>query len=254
MGLEKELFTEEDLHSFTELEFEIYNFIRQNGNKIPYMTIRELSEEAHVSTTTVVNFCKKLGCDGFSEFKVIYKLWRKKKNNAFIEPLDVSLEVFWNHVVTKEFTDMLDTVSQLVHDAKFLVMVGFGNSAVMARYATNYFSTLGKFCSCIENPFYDLGTIDLDAGVIIMFSVSGEVKNFLPLFNVSKNSKTTLVSITNNGNNMLAKLSHYNIPYHVRYDVLPGIMSFMDYTTQVPVMYIIETLAKKAYALMLEET
>jgi len=53
------MFTEKEIMSFNELEFEIYNFILNNSAKIPYMTIRELAGEAHVSTTTILHFCKK---------------------------------------------------------------------------------------------------------------------------------------------------------------------------------------------------
>ncbi|STS85123.1 phosphosugar-binding transcriptional regulator [Klebsiella pneumoniae] len=34
------------------------------------MTIRELAEAAGVSTTTVLRFCRKLQCEGYSEFRV----------------------------------------------------------------------------------------------------------------------------------------------------------------------------------------
>ena len=37
------------------------------------MKIRELADGAHVSTTTVLRFCKKVGCEGYSEFKLRLK-------------------------------------------------------------------------------------------------------------------------------------------------------------------------------------
>ena len=40
-----------------------------------YMTIRELAEAAGVSTTTVLRFCRKLQCEGYSEFRVRFKLY-----------------------------------------------------------------------------------------------------------------------------------------------------------------------------------
>ncbi len=37
------------------------------------MKIRELAEEVHVSTTTILRFCKKVGCEGYSEFRLKLK-------------------------------------------------------------------------------------------------------------------------------------------------------------------------------------
>jgi len=249
-----ELFHPDVIQTFTMLEFEVFNYIRQNGSKIPYMTIRELSEEAHVSTTTIVNFCKKLNCDGFSEFKVKYKLWKSMRDDFLVEPLDVSLQDFEERVRTKEYNDLLDQVAGVIHEAKNIIMIGFGTSAIMARYASNYFSILGKFCSYIENPFYEARTVDLDDSVIMMFSVSGEACYLLPFFDVSKKNKMKFISVTNNGNNTMAKLSDYNIPYYVKHDIIPhSTHQYMDFTTQIPVIYIIESLAKKAYKLSLSE-
>lgn len=36
------------------------------------MRIRELADEAHVSTTTILRFCKKLKCEGYSDLNIAY--------------------------------------------------------------------------------------------------------------------------------------------------------------------------------------
>ena len=51
-----------------------------NRKKVMYMRIRELADEAHVSTTTILRFCKKLKCEGFSEFKVRFKMYIEEEN------------------------------------------------------------------------------------------------------------------------------------------------------------------------------
>ncbi|WP_441299921.1 MurR/RpiR family transcriptional regulator [Breznakia sp. PFB1-11] len=43
------------------------------------MKIRDVAEAAHVSTTTVLRFCKKVGCDGYAEFKIKYRMELEKK-------------------------------------------------------------------------------------------------------------------------------------------------------------------------------
>ena len=63
-----------------ELELSLYSYIMMNRKKVMYMRIRELADEAHVSTTTILRFCKKLKCEGFSEFKVRFKMYIEEEN------------------------------------------------------------------------------------------------------------------------------------------------------------------------------
>lgn len=63
------MFSAEQIRSLNVLEMEVYRYVMDHQTTIPYMRIRELANAAHVSTTTVLRFCKKLDCDGYSEFK-----------------------------------------------------------------------------------------------------------------------------------------------------------------------------------------
>ena len=56
------MFTHEMIKSFNQLEMDVYNYIIGNEEKVVYMKVRELAEEVHVSTTTILRFCKKVGC------------------------------------------------------------------------------------------------------------------------------------------------------------------------------------------------
>ena len=67
------MFTHEMIKSFNQLEMDVYNYIISNEEKVVYMKVRELAEEVHVSTTTILRFCKKVGCEGYSEFRLKLK-------------------------------------------------------------------------------------------------------------------------------------------------------------------------------------
>lgn len=72
------MFSNDAIASFNELETSIYNYISQNLEKVAYMRIRELADETHVSSATILRFCRKLNCEGFSEFKVKLKMYLEK--------------------------------------------------------------------------------------------------------------------------------------------------------------------------------
>ena len=67
------MFTHEMIKSFNQLEMDVYNYIISNEEKVVYMKVRELAEAVHVSTTTILRFCKKVGCEGYSEFRLKLK-------------------------------------------------------------------------------------------------------------------------------------------------------------------------------------
>ena len=73
------MFSYEVLQSFNNLEMLVYNYVMEHRHEVQYMTIRELAEAVHVSTSTVVRFCKKAGCDGYSEFRVQFKMFLKEE-------------------------------------------------------------------------------------------------------------------------------------------------------------------------------
>ena len=63
------VFTYNQVSSLNETEVHIYNYVLNNKEKVLDESIRELAHDAHVSTATIVRFCKKLGCEGFLELK-----------------------------------------------------------------------------------------------------------------------------------------------------------------------------------------
>ena len=52
------MFSYEIIQSLNSLELSLYEYIMTNSKKVIYMRIRELADEAHVSTTTILRFCK----------------------------------------------------------------------------------------------------------------------------------------------------------------------------------------------------
>ena len=57
---------------FTKREIEVLNFIKENPNLVLNMTIGELANQTFSSNTTIIRICKKLGFNGFRDFKIEY--------------------------------------------------------------------------------------------------------------------------------------------------------------------------------------
>ena len=78
--------------------------------------------------------------------------------------------------------------------------------------------------------------------VVIALSVTGETKEVVDLLNRFKISNCNILSITNQSNSTIAKISDWNISYNM--DMLRTNGGY-NATTQVPVLFLIETLARR---------
>ena len=149
------MFTAQALKSLNELEMLVYQYVMEHRFAVPYMRIRELATEAHVSTTTVLHFCKKMGCEGFSQFK--WKLKEEGGTNARDKDISDSLselQTFFWRVGTPAYQEKLENAAAISARMERIFMVGIGNSGSIASYGARYFSNLGKFALCVSDPFY----------------------------------------------------------------------------------------------------
>ena len=139
------MFTVDKIQGLNELELSVYEYVIQHKAVIPYMRIRELAAEAHVSTTTILRFCKKMGCDGYNEFK--YKLKESMGQKSIQQlPEDIAeMRAFFERVENTGFQEKLEKAASMIVRADRVIMVGIGNSGYIGEYAARYFTNLGKF-------------------------------------------------------------------------------------------------------------
>ncbi|KYD09102.1 MurR/RpiR family transcriptional regulator [Heyndrickxia sporothermodurans] len=233
------MFTNEVISSFNDLEISLYNYITKHSDKVIYMRIRELADQTHVSTSTILRFCRKLNCEGFSEFKVKLKLHLDRNEEANLKSTKHYLSEFVERTMKGNFESYIQETAELVAHAEKVIFVGTGSSGILAEFGARYFSSLGKFSSFIKDPFYPINSKDLNDSAAIILSVSGETDYTLRLANLLKEEGSKIISITNSKNCTLAKMSDINIAYYVT-EVHLGEANI---TTQIPVIYILEETA-----------
>ncbi|WP_138420124.1 MurR/RpiR family transcriptional regulator [Aquibacillus sediminis] len=239
------MFTNEQIAGFSELEFALYNYIISNEEKVVYMRVRDLAQETHVSTTSILRFCKKIGCDGFSEFKVKLKLHLEKNNNddhTIINPKSAVNE-FLQRTLTHDFEDNIQHIASVIAKANNVIFIGAGSSGILAEYGSRYFSGFKKFALYIKDPFLPIHGNYLKDSITIVLSVSGESPTTLSQVNQFKQEGSKIVSITNHSDCSLAKISDYNLSYYITTEYIGD----SNLTTQIPVVYLLESLAKATY-------
>lgn len=240
------MFSAQELKSLNELEMLVYQYVTEHRSAVPYMRIRELATEAHVSTTTVLHFCKKMGCEGFSQFK-----WKLKEENGMDSPeKDIpdalsELQTFFWRAGTPAYQEKLEQAAAIIARMERIFMVGIGNSGSIASYGARYFSNLGKFALCVSDPFYPITLADCSNAAALVFSVSGEPQEVIKLAHDLRQRGCTLIAVTAGESCTLAQVCDLVLPY---YTVIrrTGPENY-DLTSQIPAVYLLESLARRVH-------
>lgn len=239
------MFGYEVLQSYNELEMLVYNYVMDHKEEVRYMTIRELSDAVHVSTSTIIRFCKKTGCDGYSEFRVQFKLFLKEEQEnkkKMLQDNGVDEIMYFLHSVTSTaYEESIVKVTEMIQEARQLIFIGIGTSGILGKYGARYFSNIGKFSQHIEDPYYPIGN-DMEETIVIALSESGETQQTLKLAERFKRHNCRIFSITNGSSCTLAKMSDYNLAYYVPKHL---VQDEYNITTQVPVIYLLETIGRR---------
>ncbi len=237
------MFNYEIIQSLNDLELLLYRYIMKNAEKVVYMRIRELSDEAHVSTTTILRFCKKVDCEGYSEFKVKLKMHiQKNEENKISDDTSIIID-FFRRLDNSELDRKLNVVCDFIKEARNVIFIGTGTSGILCKYAARYFSSIGRFAMYIDDPYFPRNYKMYEESVIIAISVSGETPTVIDHISNLKREHSTVISITNSENCTIAKISDLNISYYVQREKI----GISDITTQIPVLYIIESIGKRLH-------
>ncbi|WP_029191016.1 MurR/RpiR family transcriptional regulator [Ornithinibacillus scapharcae] len=240
------MFSNEVIRFFNELEISIYNYVVKNADKVIYMRIRELADETHVSTATILRFCKKLHCEGFSEFKVKLKMHINENNQKpVINSTQYALADFFERTLRGDLDEKIKEAALQVSNADNVIFFGIGSSGILAEYGARYFSSLGKFSMYIKDPLFPIQSKLMVNSVTIALSVTGENSFTVTHLNQLKQKGSKIISITNNKLSTIARISDINIPYFVTEEFSEE----ANITTQVPVVYILESMGREIHKL-----
>ncbi|ELQ6123938.1 MurR/RpiR family transcriptional regulator [Cronobacter dublinensis] len=236
------MFTHSAVASLNNLEMMVYKFVVKNRDKVMYMTIRELADAAGVSTTTVLRFCRKLNCEGYSEFRVRFKLYLEQNEPQQANFGASEIISFFRSVNNDEFDALLEEAVDIILESERIIFVGAGTSGALAKYGARFFSNVGKFSNHIDDPYFPVTNDMAKNALAIVLSVSGETEEILRFASQFSLHRCKVLSVTSHENSSLAKLADFNLSWHVPQTRIAGVY---DITTQIPVIYILETLGRK---------
>lgn len=241
------MFDLEKVQSLNELEMLVYQYILEHMDNVPMLTIRQLSTNCHVSTSTILRFCSKMGFDGFSELKYTIKK-EKQQEHSFEQYYDATVHVdsFLKRLNQQTFYETLKPAITMIASARHIVFSGIGTSGILGNYGSRYFANMGINAYSIDDPFTPIPQRGFENTVAIILSVSGETTEIIKQSTDFKRSGAKILSITNDEHSTIARLADYNISYYMPDERSIYTDPYINITTQIPVIALIELLAHQA--------
>lgn len=203
------MFSHAAIASLNNLEMLVYNYVIKNRDKVMYMTIRELADAVGVSTTTVLRFCRKLKCEGYSEFRVRFKLYLEQNEPQQANFGASEIISFFKGVNNDEFDKLLDQAVDIILSSERIIFVGAGTSGALAKYGARFFSNVGKFSNHIDDPYFPVTNDMARNALAIVLSVSGETEEILRFASQFSLHNCKVLSVTSHENSRLAKLAAF---------------------------------------------
>lgn len=184
-------------------------------DELVYMSITELASRLKVAEATVVRFCKKLGYNGFQDFKLSLS-----KELGTVARSDMSSVV---KRIAQQMTDAItETSYSLQYDkcleiARFLVSAdkigafGVGNSSVTAMEIGNVLARIGINVTVTPDPHMQamITSNMTDRDIVFLISVSGSTKDIIDVAEIAKANGVKIVVITCYDRSPLAKFGDY---------------------------------------------
>lgn len=208
--------------SFKPAERRVADYVLRNPKRVVHVSITELAKAAKVSDATVVKFCKRLGYQGFQEFKILLAqdvVVRHTLVDGQLEqgddPRTIKEKVFRaNMNALQDTTQVLDdraleqAVDALVQ-AREIHFYGLGSSGIVALDGEQKFSRIGRLASAsIDAHMQITRAILLEPGdVAIGLSHSGETREIAEALETARECGATTIAITNHSSSSVAKIA-----------------------------------------------
>ena len=239
------LFDYKKIKSLNGTETTVYHYFLDNTDEhlddILKMSIRDVARETYTSSTTVLRFCKKMGCSGFDDFKEQLKQYVHDKYELNqmdeIQYVVKSLDFIHN----PDFQEKVQKFASLAAERKQMIFIGTGNSGSLAGYGARYFSNCNCFATSIDDPFYPVPA-DASQILLIMISETGETQEMNQKLLDYKSVGAKTVLITNHPESRMAHNSDLVFSYSTPENYL---IQTYNITTAVPVVFILEILARE---------
>lgn len=229
--------TYSQVESLNETETYVYNYVVKNTKKVLNESIRELANDTHVSTATIMRFCKKMGCEGFTELK-----YRLKENVEIQETKEDDannqFDSFIERVESSDYLESIRRAAEIIKQSDLILTLGIGTTGDFAKYTSRLLSGMGYCCYGVDGAAYPVQRVtEGHQGVIIAFYESLQKKLLFEEIYRYKNKNYMIIMLTNTNMGSMEHLCDEVI------HISDGSVMLGKIHSGIPMLYAVEKLA-----------
>ncbi len=214
---------EASLPSLAPAEQRVGRLVLADPRAFARLPVTELAARANVSKPTVVRFCRSIGYDGLSDFKL--KLAGSVNEGVPFIHRSVDADDQPGHVLVKVVDNAVaallkyrnDASSHAIeragealvhawHTGRRIEFYGVGNSGIVAQDAQHKFFRLGVHtAACSDGHLQVMSASLLGAGdCVVVFSNSGRTRDLMDACDIARRRGATTIVITASGSPLAA--------------------------------------------------
>ena len=184
-------------------------------NEIIYLSISDLASRLNVAEATLVRFCKKLGYNGFQDFKLhlsqeVGHFSGSREDSTVTRVADQMINAIKETSDSINYDVCLQIADRLIGGGKVCAF-GVGNSAITAMEISNVLARIGVMVTYTPDTHLQAmitGNLT-ENDTVILISVSGSTKDIIDVADIAKKNGTRIVVITCYDHSPLAKYADY---------------------------------------------
>ncbi|MGC4394797.1 MurR/RpiR family transcriptional regulator [Hydrogenophaga sp. T2] len=245
------------LPSLAPAEQRVGRLVLQDPRSFASLPVSELAERAHVSKPTVVRFCRSMGYDGLSDFKLklagtvsegVPFIHRSvdaddKTGDVLVKVVDNTVAAFLkyrNDASSHAIERAVDALMASWKSRGRIEFYGAGNSGIVAHDAQHKFFRLGiNAVAYSDGHMQVMGASLLSAGdCLVIVSNSGRTRDLMDAADIARKHGATVITITTSGSPM-AQVGHI----HLAADHPEGYDRYSPMTSRLLHLMVIDILA-----------
>jgi RpiR family carbohydrate utilization transcriptional regulator len=206
------------LPSLAPAEQRVAKLVLSDPRSFAKQPITELADRAHVSKPTVVRFCRSVGYDGLSDFKLklagsvsegVPFIHRSvdaddKTNDIMVKVIDNTVAAFLkyrNDASTAAIEKVVTALVKAYSEGKRIEFYGVGNSGVVAQDAQHKFFRLGVHTIAYSDGHMQVMSASLlkPGDCVVVISNSGRTRDLMDACDIARKNGATTIVITASG-------------------------------------------------------
>ena len=217
------------LPSLAPAEQRVGKLVLADPRAFANLPITELADRAHVSKPTVVRFCRSVGYDGLSDFKLklagsvsegVPFVHRSvdvddKTSDVLVKVIDNTVAAFLkyrNDASSFAIQKATDALSATCNSGNRIEFFGVGNSGIVAQDAQHKFFRLGVNTVAYSDGHMQVMSASMmgPGDCVVVISNSGRTRDLMDACDIARKNGATTIVITASGS-PLASAGHIHL-------------------------------------------